>query len=353
MKDSFQINKKIDLYQEEILIRNYSSFKRFMLGGMIITGFVTLAGYAMMRYTEFVKEYFMFFLYFCVWYIVANLCFKKKGRYILPVFYIALFPVYLGGIVMGTFLDPEKPAIIIMILLCTLTMFITDKPWRMVSYLLIVAGIFSVCAFYSKDAQVFLSDMVDVVIYSVIGIGVNFMALSDRVESAENYVLVRKQAEQDKLTSILNRGTGEKKVEQLLSEEIAGAFLMVDIDNFKTFNDTYGHQVGDEVICAVSSQLEKTFRTTDIVWRLGGDEFAAYAPNLLNREQCEQHLKQISLSLKSVKTSIPEPLCVTVSIGCIICTMPEIGFDQLYKLSDSALYEAKENGKDGFVIYDM
>lgn len=127
----------------------------------------------------------------------------------------------------------------------------------------------------SKPADLFVGDIVNMLIYSSIAIGISMLTLSDRVESVENYTVMQDRADKDALTSIMNRGAGERAVINQPKNGHAGSFIMVDIDDFKYFNDEYGHDVGDEVIYAVSTQLKKEFRNTDIVLRLGGDEFAA------------------------------------------------------------------------------
>lgn len=150
-------------------------------------------------------------------------------------------------------------------------------------------------------------------------------------------------SETDRMTGLLNRVSGELKVEDNLKQGNGGLFILLDIDHFKNFNDTYGHGVGDKVIINVANCLKTAFREHDIVFRLGGDEFSAYA--------AEVHDKKIALSIinrfiENLKTiEIPEigDTSVTASIGATIIASGEpADFGDNYRIIDSAVYESKK-----------
>ena len=164
------------------------------------------------------------------------------------IFYGVVTPVMLLAILMGTFMDAQKPAFIILILICVMTLFIIDKPWRIALYLAAVACLFLLCSFLAKERSLFIIDMVNQLISYSIAIGANYFTLKDRLESAENYVLLREKSEKDALTTLFNRGTGEKKVQKLVAQNVGGAFIIIDVDDFKDVNDTYGHGMGDVLL---------------------------------------------------------------------------------------------------------
>lgn len=134
----------------------------------------------------------------------------------------------------------------------------------------------------------------------------------------ENYALAAKRADYDALTSILNRGAGEKLVEQLLAKGQKGAFIIVDIDNFKHINDTYGHQTGDEVICKVAGQLKSVFCSDDVIWRLGGDEFAIFASDPISQDVCKKRLHQMQRCVSEIQVPGVNPFNIEISMGCSI-----------------------------------
>ena len=146
-------------------------------------------------------------------------------------------------------------------------------------------------------------------------------------------------SETDRMTGLYDHVSGEAKINQL---ETAGMFLEMDIDHFKSINDTYGHQTGDIVIIAVADALKKTFRPEDVTMRLGGDEFGVFAVGIVEEEMGRTIVQRLFERIEQL--DIPElggkKICI--SVGAAICT--EAGrFDELYARADRALYASKKN----------
>jgi len=124
------------------------------------------------------------------------------------------------------------------------------------------------------------------------------------------------------------------------------ALLMTDIDKFKSVNDTYGHDVGDEVIKAVASVLQASKRTTDIVGRLGGEEFAMVLPEatLDSAVQAAERFRQLVASrlISAGDQRVP----ITISLGVASADEQTTGIEEMLKQSDLALYEAKHTGRN-------
>ncbi len=150
-------------------------------------------------------------------------------------------------------------------------------------------------------------------------------------------------SETDRMTGLLNRVSGELKVEDNLKQGNGGLFILLDIDHFKNFNDTYGHGVGDKVIINVANCLKTAFREHDIVFRLGGDEFSAYAAEVHDKKIAEAIINRFIDNLKTIV--IPEigETAITASIGATIIKSGEpADFGDNYKLIDSGVYESKK-----------
>ena len=145
------------------------------------------------------------------------------------------------------------------------------------------------------------------------------------------------------MTGLLNRVCGELKVEDNLRNGMGGLFILLDVDHFKSFNDNYGHDVGDKVIISVANCLKSAFREHDIVFRLGGDEFSAYAAEVHDKKIAEKIINRFIENLKTIV--IPElgDISITASIGATIIKPGEpADFGENYKLIDSAVYESKK-----------
>ena len=150
-------------------------------------------------------------------------------------------------------------------------------------------------------------------------------------------------SETDQMSGLLNRMSGELKVEESLKKGNGGLFILLDIDHFKSINDTLGHDVGDQVIIKVAACLKAAFREHDIVFRLGGDEFSAYAAEVHDKKVAKAIINRFIDNLKTIV--IPElgDKPVTASIGATILKAGEpADFGDNYKLIDKGVYESKK-----------
>ena len=141
----------------------------------------------------------------------------------------------------------------------------------------------------------------------------------------------------------MNRVCGELKVEESLKKGNGGLFILLDVDHFKSINDTLGHGVGDKVIIKVAGCLKRAFREHDIVFRLGGDEFAAYAAEVHDMNIAEKIINRFINNLKTIVIPELDDRPLTASIGATIIKAGEpADFADNYKLIDSAVYESKK-----------
>ncbi len=177
-----------------------------------------------------------------------------------------------------------------------------------------------------------------------------------RTRTVQDYVGVD-EAKLDLATGIYNK----KAVTDMITEDINKAsisgkesqmFLMIlDIDNFKSVNDSYGHYFGDEVIKAFADALKLSVGGRGLVGRIGGDEFVALIKDV-TIEDLRIMLKSMRKGLKvSLAQKQPEYLFCT-SIGIAQFGKDGSDFETLFKIADAALYIAKEKGKDRYIIYD-
>lgn len=122
-------------------------------------------------------------------------------------------------------------------------------------------------------------------------------------------------------------------------------FIILDIDNFKKINDTYGHTCGDEVLVALSKCLKSMLRESDIVGRFGGEEFVCLIPNV-TKNGLLMVVKKILNSIRNTKIIFDDKVIgFTASIGAVSCTEMQ-SIDEIIKEADNLLYDAKSSGKD-------
>jgi diguanylate cyclase (GGDEF)-like protein len=151
----------------------------------------------------------------------------------------------------------------------------------------------------------------------------------------------------DHLTKLHSRNYLNDKIYRSMSEDAFGTFILIDIDNFKKINDTYGHQVGDEVLVQVASIIQDNIRDTDIGARWGGEELAIYLPKV----PLEIAVTIAERLVNKVREHTNPQ--ITISCGVSYWTKEkEDNFTKLFKRADQALYIAKETGKNKVIIQE-
>ena len=183
----------------------------------------------------------------------------------------------------------------------------------------------------------------------------NTYSMKMMADAEQNKAQVRlkyweKTYRRDSLTGLLNHAAFRSDVElKLLEGKSKVMMLMMDVDKFKEYNDTFGHHNGDKFLILVAQALYISLRKEDRACRMGGDEFAAALFFDMDtseesiRERAQQIFDKVTITLKGTEGG------TGISMGVVIAE-PETTFNELYEASDKALYQAKENGRGRLVI---
>jgi len=185
-------------------------------------------------------------------------------------------------------------------------------------------------------------------------LGTAFNSMLATIETAQKDL--RFMAYNDALTGLPNRRqfmeTLERNIISVQKNHRTITLFLIDLDGFKTINDTIGHDAGDMVLQTVSKRMPKVLRRTDLVARLGGDEFTVILSDLATPET----ISKLALNLIA---SIEEPIHfkgqradVSASIGIALAPKDATTMDNLLKFADAAMYRAKAGGKKTFYFYD-
>jgi diguanylate cyclase len=166
---------------------------------------------------------------------------------------------------------------------------------------------------------------------------------------------IRAESLTDPLTGLGNRKYFDRSIEIAVQNAIASgeplSLLMFDIDHFKSFNDSYGHLTGDQVLRLVGMSLKQTIKGQDITARYGGEEFAVVLPNTALRQALTvaDHIRRAVMSKELKKKSTGEILGrVTISVG-VSMLKPGDDTDSLIERADACLYAAKRAGRNRVV----
>jgi diguanylate cyclase (GGDEF)-like protein len=178
---------------------------------------------------------------------------------------------------------------------------------------------------------------------------------SDKLLRKTNY-----QATHDQLTGMNNRqafvGTLQQKINELSAEKTYSYLLLIDLDHFKTINDSLGHDIGDEVLQEVASRLRTIASKENTIARLGGDEFIFLGKDFASEDECLDMADEISNALlKSLKSTYyihDHRLYISASIGVSLLKGPRFNANAFIKEADIAMYEVKAKGRDGVIFFN-
>jgi len=155
---------------------------------------------------------------------------------------------------------------------------------------------------------------------------------------------MRARAEKDSLTGLYNRLGGEGRIKELMDDGIDGTLFMLDIDDFKTINDTWGHATGDLAIKATADVLADVFRQTDVLVRPMGDEFIVLAVGLNDRGVVDTKARQVLDGVAAIRLDEAPDMRLSVSIGATIFERGT-AYQDAFARADALLYESKRRGK--------
>ena len=279
--------------------------------------------------------------------------FKKNSIIAQLVIYLSITMLFLFGALV-TQNKPDLPATMFMVLLLITPMFMIDKPYFMAIELAAASAVFLVWMYYVKPFDVWKMDLLNIVIYYFVGIFIHVIANSLRIKE---FVLTRKiniQKDTDDLTGLNNKGSVTRQINEFLSDETKdkGLMFLLDIDHFKSINDTYGHDMGDSVICQLGTFLKTVFVKDEIVGRFGGDEFIVFIKNTDDKETAKQTAEMIVTGAAEHIVLPDKDKKVSASVGIAVYHGKEKNYSEIFKKADVALYKTKSDRTVKFNIYE-
>jgi diguanylate cyclase (GGDEF)-like protein len=157
-------------------------------------------------------------------------------------------------------------------------------------------------------------------------------------------------ASHDPLTGVFNAGAYYRACDQMIHVSQRAnqlfAVLFIDLDHFKSINDTYGHAAGDDVLRTVASTIQQSIRRSDVVGRIGGEEFSVFLPStdLVGAQQLAETLRA---EIEKIQIEIDGVLLkITASIGVAIKRFEQETMQAIQQNADQAMYEAKRGGRN-------
>ena len=307
-------------------------------------------------FSELMKDNRIFYLLALIYSVIAvvYLFLAKKDSL------IAQFIIYLSISLLFLFAcfitqnKPDTPAITFIVFLLIAPMFMIDKPYFMTIELCVASAIFLIWMYNVKQYDIWRFDLINILIFTGVGIFLHIIANSVRIKEFVLRRTISIQKDIDNLTGLKNKGALTREINDYLADETTdkGIMLLLDVDKFKSINDTFGHNVGDDVIQQIGAFLKDKFIDHGIAGRFGGDEFIVFIKGIDDPETAYRVAIEI---IKGVSEAVvlPDPKRkVSASVGCAVYTGSEKNYSELLKIADIALYRSKADPINRFCIYE-
>lgn len=249
--------------------------------------------------------------------------------------------------------DPNAGVAVITTALLALALFIQQPPW----YCVLQSVVGYVLFWLIMAPRLSGGDRLNMTITFVVAFSVSMtyahhtsITLKQQKQILQMNARLHELVQLDPLTGLLNKTAVEYRVEQILEGVIQTGksngitLFLLDMDEFKKINDSYGHPCGDHVLTETSEAIRRAFSDADMLGRVGGDEFAVIYNHAITEERAYA-LRQDLVKYMDEITWEDRPVNVGCSVGVTICDMPKCTYHQLYSETDRILYRAKENGR--------
>ncbi len=210
--------------------------------------------------------------------------------------------------------------------------------------------------FLDADYITLVSLMIALVIPLMVALPVSWFVVSMVFSMHKLEIETRKLATYDALTGLLNRRAfleeANSVYRNMAQSEGQFSMLILDLDDFKQINDTYGHAIGDRVLEVFGGIVQDVIRPGECAARIGGEEFAFLLPNSTDEEACAFAEQLHQLIGKTVIAVEGFAIRFSASIGLVVCA-PLVTIEKAMSLADRALYHAKANGRNQSVLYSL
>ena len=247
----------------------------------------------------------------------------------------------------------EYNATTFVVLLVVTPMFMIDKPYFMTIELSAASAVFLVWMHGIKPELIWQIDAVNVISFTVVGSFLNIIANALRIREFVLTRQIRIQKDTDEMTGLRNKGSLTREINEYLADAGTdkGLLFILDVDRFKSINDTYGHDAGDSVIVQLGRFLASRFTGDEITGRFGGDEFILFIKNTDDTDAACRIAGDI-VAGASERVALPdEKQKLSISIGIAAYKGDEKNYSELFKKADMALYQAKGSPSSRFCVY--
>ena len=344
-KDEYNAVKK-DAY-----ISNYEVWKilHYLMAFVFI--FLYIASY-FNRLMEMNRWFYLSAMLYSVFAVTLFSRLKKDSIAAQLLIYLSMSVLFLFAVFVNLN-KAEYNATTFIVLLVLTPMFMIDKPYFMTIELGVATAIFLIWMRKVKPDLIWQIDMVNSITFTVVGSFLNIIANSLRIREFVLTRQIRIQKDTDGMTGLRNKDSLTREINEYLTDASSdkGLLFVLDVDRFKSINDTYGHDAGDSVIVQLGRFLSERFTGDEIVGRFGGDEFIVFIRDTDDTDTACRIAKDIVAGVSEDVELPNEAQRLSISIGIASYRGLEKNYSELFKKADEALYKAKASAENRFCVY--
>lgn len=304
---------------------------------------------------DLAKDNRFFYLGAFIYSIIATVFFfvlNKRSIIAQLIIYLSISVLFIFGCFI-TQNKPSTPAITFIAFLLITPLFMIDRPYFMALELTGASTVFLVWMYFVKDPDIWKVDLMNTIIFTLVGILIHVIVNSIRIKE---FVLIRqinKQKDTDELTGLANKAALTQMINDFFKNNPNGKGLLfvLDVDYFKSINDSYGHDVGDETLRELGRYLGEKFTNNEIVGRFGGDEFIIFFKDVDDVELADKLAHEVIDETNDLIKLPTDEVKFGVSIGAAIYQGKETNYSELFKKADIALYKTKASRKIHYAMY--
>ncbi len=338
-------------FRTEIIFQNSRLVKESTFIGSIVMSLLTISSFFVKSVSKVTPLYLITAIMFTAIFLLIRRMGSKNGTVTLICNYAFLLTAFFFAIGLDV-IQNNPTATTVCVLLVALPLLIVDKPYRENLFFLMITLAFIFESVFIKQSPKASIDVLNAISFFVVGCFLGYKHNQMMLRNFMNQRLLENQRDTDTLTALYNKGAMENKVVSFLRKmDVTASMMVIDLDNFKYVNDTYGHQAGDEILVEIGHMLLDLFRSSDLISRFGGDEFIVFMPMMDNRKILEQKAQQILDGVSEIRIQEDAEYRAHICIG--IAAYPHDGgsYEELFKNADEAMYRVKKNGKDGYGFF--
>lgn len=280
----------------------------------------------------------------------------SRAKYTLPLVYVYSAMVLISTIVMSG-INYRYSCVSYIACSLIFMMTITDTPWHMFILCGITDLTMLIISYCAEETDLFEYDALCIVIFGAACLFLCPFMMQVKFADILTRRKIERERDMDSLTQLYHKDVVRRTVNETLqlSAFHDSALMFLDVDDFKHFNDTFGHAAGDAILKYIADSIREGCPDIATIGRYGGDEFIAFIPEIDDIYQL-QGIAQKILDLVTDRerclriTDVPE--CPSLSIGIAVYPSAGRSYNELVKAADKVLYEVKEHGKNNYMISD-